>query len=194
MTKAAWAQGVRNALLCLIPVIAGTWLVYFLVSTLMDASTFVAVSAAFVITFAVSLLWMMISWWRGITTRGVLLLDCGTHPGRPVFFLNAVLFGCMGLIEAASGGLWPFGPFALMYVAFWLFMASGRLAVYESGLWAYHGLVPWEKISQYSWKANTLMFRTSGSLSIFRGALPIPTESVENVKHLLEEHMSSDPS
>jgi len=189
MTKAAWAQGSRNAMLCLIPVVAVTCLAYLFVSKFTN-STLVAGSAAFTIPFAACLLWMLMGWWRGIKSRGVLLLDCGAHPARSLFLLNALILAAW----AVFGGFWPFRPFALVFAAYWLFMASGRLAVHESGLWVYHGLVPWEKISEYSWTSNTLMVKTAGLLSFFRGALPIPVEDVDDVERLIEEHMPPEAS
>lgn len=187
MTAVAAIQGIKNAMICTVPVLAFSGSIYWLLSTFTAASQTTAFFSAFMIPLAVCLLAMLISWIRGIQLRGQLIIDCGTHPGRKLFLFNAVIFLIFGFGGFTFGKLGPI--FTTSFAAYWLFMATGRLSVHESGLWIYHVLLPWNKIAEYSWAPdNTLMVKTKGMFSLSRSAVPVPGEHVDDVERLLNQY------
>ena len=186
MTVAAASQGIKNALICLVPVLAESGFVYWLLSTFTASSQTIALFSAFMLPFAVSLFVMLVSWLRGIQLRGELLIDCGQHPGRRLFLFNAVMFLVLGYRCFSFGALGT--VFTISFSAYWLFMATGRFAVHKGGLWVYHAFLPWDKISHYSWASgNTLTFKTTNGWLLSRGAIPVPVEFVDDVTQLLSE-------
>ena len=150
MTATAMRQGQRNAIICAVFVFAFSGLLYWFLVTVTALPRTVALFSAFMIPFAASLFVMLASWIRGIQLRGTLMLDCGPHPGRRIFVTNAVLFLALGLSGSAIrvGATSPI--FMTLFAAYWVFMATGRFSVYSGGLWVYHILLPWDKISDYS--------------------------------------------
>jgi hypothetical protein len=187
MTTAAANQGIKNLVICAMPMLAALGFVYWLLTTFTASSHETALFSAFVIIFAVCLLGVLISWLRGIRLRGELLIDCGRHPARRLLLFNAIMFLVLGFGSPSFG---TFGPvFAISFSAFWLSMATSRLAVYEAGLWVYQALIPWNKISHFSWTSgNTLMIRTTNKWALPRAAIPFPVECVDDVTRLLSQH------
>jgi hypothetical protein len=191
MTATAIRQGQRNAIICAVFVFTSSALLYLYLITVTSLPKMNALFFAFMIPFAASLLVMLASWIRGIQLRGTLMMDCGPHPGRRIFLFNTVMFLALGL----SGSVMRVGTtapvFMTLFAAYWVFMATGRFSVYSGGLWVYHVLLPWDKISDYSWTPdNTLMLRSAGLLSWSRTAIPVPAERVDDVRRLLVQHMS----
>jgi hypothetical protein len=84
------------------------------------------------------------------------------------------------------------GGLGVVFAFYWVFMANTKLALYEHGIWAYTGLIRWDRINDYSWKnGNTLIFVTNRRLPMFgRGALPIPPQQVDEFKQLLDQHIA----
>lgn len=191
MTATATRQGQRNAIICAVFVFAFSGLLYWFLVTVTALPRTVALFSAFMIPFAASLFVMLASWIRGLQLRGALMMDCGPHPGRRIFLFNTVMFLALGL----SGSVIRVGAtapvFMTLFAAYWAFMATGRFSVYSGGLWVYHILLPWDKISDCSWTPdNTLMLRSTGLLSWSRSAIPVPAERVDEVSRLLAQHVS----
>jgi hypothetical protein len=179
-------------MICAVFVFALSGLLYWLLITVTALPRMNALFFAFMIPFAASLFVVLASWIRGIQLRGTLIIDCGPHPGRRIFLFNTVMFLALGL----SGSVIRVGAtapiFMTLFAAYWVFMATGRFSVYSGALWVYHILLPWDKISDYSWTPdNTLMLRSTGLFSWSRSAVPVPAERVDEVKRLLAEHIGS---
>ena len=189
MTVTATQQGQKNALICAVFVLAVSGLLYWFLITVTALPQMHALFFAFMINFAVALFAMLAGWIRGIQLRGALILDCGPHPGRRLFLMNAVMFLALSLSGFA---IWaPGAIFMLVFAAYWIFMATGRFAAYSGGLWVYHGLVRWDNISHYSWTSdNTLILQSTGFFSWSRSAIPVPAECVDDVRRLLAQHNS----
>jgi hypothetical protein len=202
MTSTAWGQGVKNALICGIAM-----LVIWCIITAAVVSIFEQpVSRSFGVSGAAlcGLAWLVFlgTWLYGRSAGGRVLLDCGPHPTRNLFLLNAVLFLIVGLMnglefifrliegpEAVSASTligigWP--VIMISFVPYWLIMASGRLQVRESGIWQYWSLMRWRKIHSYRWANDaTLLIRGKGFFSWFQGALPVPPEHKQAVDEAL---------
>jgi hypothetical protein len=151
---------------------------------------------AFAILWGLIFLLLMGTWLYGMNAGGRVLLDCGPHPTRVLFLINAALFTLMGF----SGRL-ALGPlsnsFALISPVlgislgvYWLIMAKGRLQIREGGLWAYWGLLRWDKIESLRWSGDsTLLVKGKTSLLFLgRGALPVPPEQKQAINELLQKH------
>ena len=193
MTATATQQGQKNAMVCAVFVLAFSGLVYWLLITVTALPRMNALFSAFMINFVVCLFAMLAGWIRGIQLRGALILDCGSHPGRRLFLINAVMFLALSLSGFA---IWvPGAIFMLLFAAYWIFMATGRFAAYSGGLWVYHSLVRWDNISHYSWtRDNTLILQSTGFFSWSRSAIPVPAEGVDDVRRLLAQQESQTKS
>lgn len=199
MTLAAYRQGLINAAICAL-ILLGSWLVLRWLTTVITGwSLAVSGETAFLLLLAAALLAAVFGAVRGRRQRGPLLLDCGPHPTRWLFLLNACVFAALGVIgsvpiiqnRVVSAGL------GLVFSTYWIMMSSGRLSVHESGIWMWWNLIRWERIREYSWKnGRTLVFRSRGRLARFgQGAIPIPVELVDEFDQLLKKYVSeSDDS
>jgi hypothetical protein len=134
-------------------------------------------------------------WLLGRWAAGGVPLDCGPHPARWLFLLEAFLFLALGLSGAPGCVLArkthaAAGPLAeILFGLLWLIFATGRLQVREGGIWQYWSLLRWEKIGSYQWASDsTLLVRAKGPFSWCRGALPFPTEHKHAVQEFLAEH------
>jgi hypothetical protein len=195
MTLTAWVCGLRNMVVTsVIPlglVSLGTWLV----SSVFHWSTFAALGLSLALFIAASLLLFFGCWWRDLASRGAVLLECGPHPWRIVFLLNAAVFAVAGLAGGLTGGrALPWHPTAVLvflfsYSAFWTFLALGHLQACEAGIWGYWGLVRWEKIASCRWSGrgdNTLLLQARRQIPLLgRGAIPFPPESKQAMVELL---------
>ncbi len=191
MTATATRQGVRNAIICAVFVFAFSGLSYWFLITVTTLPQMNAMFFAFMIPFASSLFVMLASWIRGIQLRGALILDCGPQPGRRIFLINTVMFLALGVSGFAIKVGATAAIFMTLFAVYWAFMGTGRFSVYSGGLWVYHILLPWDKISDYSWTSdNTLVLRSTGFLSWSRSAIPVPAECVDDVRSLLSQHKS----
>ena len=205
MTSTAWGQGVKNAL------IVGTAML--VVWCIITAAVVLIFKQPIFRTFGVSgaalcvlaLLFFLASWLYGRGVAGGIVLDCGPHPMRWLFLLNAGLFALMGLMNAVEPILkWIDGPevtweavlfgigwplIMILFVPYWLIIAGGRLQVRENGIWLYWGLMRWSKIGSYRWANDgTLLFLGKGFFSWSQGALPVPPEHKQTVEELLAKH------
>ncbi len=145
---------------------------------------------ALVIIFFVCLLGMAITWVRSRVDRGILLLDCGPFPNRwGTLGLAASVLAMSSGFDAAFGS--PFGSlFGFLFAGFWLFISTGRLGVYEQGIWVFFALMRWELIGDYSWEDDgTLSIVKKGHASSMRSALTIPSEHRDEVARLLSIYL-----
>ncbi len=205
MTSTAGAQGVKNALIC-----GSAMLVVFCLATaavvlIFQQSIWRSAGIAWGAICVLALAAFVASWLHGRSVRGNVLLDCGPHPTRILFLVEAAAFLIMGVSfgmdpvlklidgpDANSASSWfgiglPVMMFA--FVPYWLVMAGGRLQVREGGVWQYWGLLRWEKIASYRWASDaTLVVRGKGLFSFFQGALPVPPEHKQAVEELLAKH------
>lgn len=197
MTKAAWWQGAKNALMCTI--VGG--IVWFtlrsLISYFTGSSDFICNLYAFVALMTLSFVAMLVDGIRARLQRGELLQDFGGNPGKWAFYLNAVIFLILGTVQLIDTPVFGKAGFVFQFVmvSFFVFMGSTRLTIYEHGIWAYTSLIRWEKIKTYSWKnGNTFVFETSRRFpALARGAIPIPVHRLEEFKELLAQHAPLGP-
>jgi hypothetical protein len=160
------------------------------------------ISGAALCVLALLLFWG--TWLYGRGAGGPVLLDCGPHPTRWLFLLNAVTFAIIGLLNGLdsifklidepeatwTATLFHFGgPLVMLsFVPYWLIMAGGRLQLRDHGIWQYWALLRWSKIGSYRWASDaTLLIRPKGFFTWFRGALPVPPEYKQAVEELLAE-------
>lgn len=138
--------------------------------------------------------WFFVAWLYGRNSGGEVLLDCGPHPRRKLFLLNAGLI----LVSAALIGLgdvsavwWP--VFGLTFALYWVVLAMGRLQIREDGIWMYCALMRWEKIGSYDWgKDSTLFLRGKGWLAaLFGGVLRVAPEQRTTFEEFLERKCSA---
>ena len=130
-----------------------------------------------------------------------MLLDFGPHPKRKLFHVNAVFFLIVGVNSSVAA--WSHsklvavgGPiFGITFALYWVVMGTGRLQIRETGIWAYWGLMRWQKIGSYSWaRDGTLLLRGKGWYAAwFGGALPVAPEHKEAIDELLQRHCSATP-
>jgi hypothetical protein len=198
MTKSAWNRGAKNALICGGGVLA-LWLGLTGLVALIGGKSFAESRATgFVILWGLLFVWFFAAWYRGRTSGGPVLLDCGPHPTRSLFLLNAFTFLVIGMsVSRSLLNLGYFSPvFGLTFSLYWIVMATGRLQVREKGIWQYWSLLPWNKIQEYHWTDDgTLMLQTTGPLGIFTyGALPVPPERKEDFERLLSDKRGVHPA
>ena len=196
MTPTAWGRGTANALICLVIFFAFWLLVAEVVSVLSRLSLADSCWFAFAILWGLIFLLFLGTWLYGLNAGGTVLLDCGHHPTRVLFLIEAVLFTFMGL----SGGLalgslsQSFGlvspVFGISFGIYWLILATGRLQIREGGIWQYWGLLRWEKIESLRWSGDfTLLVKAKTRLPLLgRGALPVPPEKKQAINELLQKH------
>jgi hypothetical protein len=205
MTSTAWGQGVKNASMMM-----AAMLVVFSITTAAVMLIFqqplfrsLGVSGGVLCVLALLLFWG--TWLYGRNAGGGVLLDCGPHPTRGLFLVEAVVFFVLGVSfgvepfsklidgpDANSAASWfgiglPVMMFA--FVPYWLVMSGGRLQVREGGIWSYWGLLRWEKVASYRWANDaTLLVKAKGLFAFFQGALPVAPEQKQAVEELLAKH------
>ena len=141
MTAAAWQRGSKNALICGIGVVAVLGALTLTISAMFQQSLRNSGAIAFGIFWALIFAAFILSWLLGKNTSGPVLLDCGPHPTRSLFLVNAVLFPLMGV----GGGFAFFANefdgfgivgvlFGLTFSVYWVIMAFGRLQIRENGI------------------------------------------------------------
>jgi hypothetical protein len=97
MTETAWAQGAKNALICGVGVLF-VWLVIAVVLWwVFDRSVFDSFWLAFFAIWCLIFPIFLGTWFYGRKSGGSVLLDCGPHPTRVLFLVNALLFPFVGL-------------------------------------------------------------------------------------------------
>jgi hypothetical protein len=195
MTATAWAQGAKNALICGVGVLFVWLVIVVLIWWIFDQSVFGSFWLAFVAIWCLIFPVFLGTWLYGRNSGGPVLLDCGPHPTRVLFLVNALLFPFVGLTIglADTSFLSRFsiaGPiFVVSFAMYWLIMATGRLQIRENGIWAYWALLRWGKIGSYHWASDsTLTVQAKGRLSsLLEGALPVPLEHKQAVDEFLVE-------
>jgi hypothetical protein len=195
ITTTVWRRGATNALI---------WGVILLVGWLLFAKVISSVShlplgesfwLSWVFLWGLIFLLFLGTWLYGLNSGGRILLDCGPHPTRLLFLINAALFVTMGLGGTmTAGSLSKTLPLAspvlgISFGIYWLIMASGRRQIREGGLWQYWGLLRWDKIESCRWSGDsTLMVKAKTRLPFLgRGALPIPPEQKQAIDELLQK-------
>jgi hypothetical protein len=196
MTPTAWSRGAINALICG-AIFFGAWSLVARVISYISLRTLSASDGpAFGALWGLVFLLFLGTWLHGRNAGGSVLLDCGPHPTRALFLLNAVLFLVMGVAggfatASVSRSFGIAGPvFGILFGIYWLIMASGRLQIREGGLWQYWGLLRWEKIESCHWSGDSTLLVQAKTLLPFlgRGALPVPPEDKQAIEGLLQKH------
>ena len=198
MTATALGRGATNALICGLIFLVGWLLVTKLISSVSHYSFTVSFWLAWAFLWGLTFLLFLGTWLYGLNAGGRVLLDCGPHPARVLFLINAALFLAMGL-----GGTFVGSSFSkslaiaspllgIAFGIFWLIMASGRLQIREGGLWQYCGLLRWDKIESCQWSGDsTLVLKAKTRFPFLgRGALPVPPEDKQAINELLQKHCS----
>jgi hypothetical protein len=138
-------------------------------------------------------------WLIGRSLRGSTLLDCGQHPNQADAIMCVILCA-LGVAIAVMGtmSIWFRIEFLAISVATAIqcqIIATGRLQIRESGIWQYSRLLSWGRIESFAWAKDSTL-----SLTVWRGfafservELPIPTEHIETVSQLLQEHCATWP-
>jgi hypothetical protein len=196
MTPTAWGRGILNAISCGVMLFVFWLLVAELISLISHRSLTESFWLGFAVLWALLYLLFLGTWLYGLRTGGRVLLDCGPHPTRALFLLNAALFMVMGLtggfaLGSLSNSFAFVSPlFGITFGVYWLIMATGRLQVREGGLWQYWALLRWDKIQSIEWSGDsTLLVRAKSRLPFLgRGALPVPPEQKQAVNEFLHKH------
>ncbi len=196
MTPTAWGRGMVNALICGVIFFAIWLLVAEVISFLSHRSLAESCWFAFAILWGLIFLLFLGTWLYGLNAGGSVLLDCGPHPTRVLFLIEAALFAVMGLtrglaLGSLSKSLTLAGPvFGISFGVYWLIMATGRLQIREGGIWQYWALLRWEKIESLQWSEDsTLLVKAKSRLPFLgRGALPVPPEQKQAINELLQKH------
>ena len=199
MTDVAFRRGMKNALLCLIGVFALVAILAQLVTTLTGRTWRESVAFSFAIFWVVVFVAFIVNAVVGRQRRGAVLLDCGPHPTRVLFLLNAGIFAFLALSNFFSAEKNDLRGIAMLifgtsFCAYWVMMALGRLQLTENGIWQYWSLLKWDKVASYAWQGDTrptLILQTKSKYPILgRGALPVGPEHREAISELLERHVS----
>ena len=196
MTPTAWGRGIANALICGVILITIWLLVGVLISSISHRPLADSFWPAFAILWGLGFLLFLGTWLYGLNAGGSVLLDCGPHPTRVLFLINAALFMVMGLtgvlaLGSLSNSFALAGPvFGVSFGVYWLIMATGRLQIREAGVWQYWALLRWEKIETLQWSGDsTLLVKAKSRLPFLgRGALPTPPEQKQAINELLQKH------
>ena len=196
MTPTAWGRGIANALICGVILITIWLLVGVLISSISHRPLADSFWPAFAILWGLGFLLFLGTWLYGLNAGGSVLLDCGPHPTKVLFLINAAVFLVLGLTGGFTVGSWS-NWFTLVspvvgitYGIYWLIMASGRLQIREGGLWQYWGLLRWDKIESVQWSGDfTLLVKAKTRIPFLgRGALPVPPEDMQAINELLQKH------
>jgi hypothetical protein len=201
MTSTAWEQGFKNMLICGAGVLVAYAITIAVVSLAFHKSAGDAYYIAAAVLCAFAFLAFLAGWIYGRATAGPVLLDCGPHPTRWLFLIQAVVLLFMGAAgwysgKSSAAGLGVSGPvFLVSFAAFWLVAATGRLQIRENGIWQYWNLLRWRRIDSCQWaEDSTLLVKARGFWALSRGALPFPHEHRQAVAELLASHCSVKPS
>jgi hypothetical protein len=202
MTGTAWSRGLQNAFVCSMGIILVLGVSTVCLMFLFGQSFSFSLLISYIVLMAAILLAFIGGWFYGRLHRGPILHDCGAHPTRWLFFVNAAFFLFMGWSTGADTFTENFNiyrtgvaVFFAVFSLYWLVMASGRLLVCENGLWLYWSLMPWHKIGSYEWKNDTLLVQSKVRLTLLKGAIPVSPADQPAVDELLQQHVhvASEP-
>lgn len=204
MTSAAWRQGRKNAMICMVPVLAIDGGLAYAVSAIYGLSlliSFMMVSVVFwFFVFAV----FVFAWFYGSRVSGAVLLDCGPHPEKRMFLTGGVpgLIGGVVVFVFMLGDPFDLFRFGMAMFIFTLsiylvMLAYGRLQIRENGLWQYWGLLRWGKIASYRWEGETdatlmVQAKSTKPALLGRGALPVSVDQKEVVDRLMRERVGGE--
>jgi hypothetical protein len=199
MTPTAWGRGATNALICGFILLVSWLLIAGLISSFSHTSLTDSFSLAWTFLAGLILVLFLGTWLYGLNAGGRVLLDCGPHPTRVLFLIEAAVFPALGFCggfaaSSLSRSLAISGPmFGISVGVYSLIMASGRLQIREGGLWQYWGLLLWERIVSCELSGDsTLMVQAKTRLPLLgRGALPVPREQKQAINELLQKHCSA---
>ena len=104
MTPTARERGATNSLICGLFFLACWLLVAVLISSVSHRSLSDSSWLAFAILWGLICLLFLGTWLYGLNAGGRVLLDCGPHPTRVLFLINAAVFMVMGLTGGFTVG------------------------------------------------------------------------------------------
>ena len=96
MTVTAWRRGTINALIWSLILLVGWLLVAELISSVSHYSFTESFWLAWAFLWGLTFLLFLGTWLYGLNSGGRILLDCGPHPTRILFLINAAVFLAMG--------------------------------------------------------------------------------------------------
>jgi len=200
MTRMAHQRGVKNALMCGVGLIIFLGILAGVISVVLQQPVHESIMLAFGLSLIIIFSWFFFSWIYNHFKKGALIIDCGPHPARFLFFVQAIIFagiylsGGFTLITDNFGVAGQF--FGPVMVVYWIIMACGRLQIRENGIWVYWGLMNCSKLQSYYWEGNhdlTLMIQTKTLFPFMgRGAIPVSAEHKQAFDKLLRKHCPSD--
>lgn len=195
MTKAATKRGRKNAAMGTLIILPIMVVVSFWISHQFDVSLSLAWGGLAGGLCAILLPFMVGTMVIGRVRAGRALLDCGPHPARKMFLMMTVLkfVGAVAVVVVSTNTIAILtSAFLVLNAIYWLLMSTGRLLICETGVFAYSGLLRWERIQSYRWEGDTdatLMVQIKSRFAFLgRGALPVAIEQKEAVDALLQEH------
>ncbi len=196
ITATVWRRGATNALIWSLILLVCWLLVATLISSVSPYSFGESFWLAWAFLWGLTFVLFTGTWLYALNAGGRILLDCGPHPTRFLFLMNAALFVAIGL-----GGTFVGNSFSrsiaiaspvlgISFGIYWLIMASGRLQIRAGGLWQYWGLLRWDKIESCRWSGDSTLTLKAKTRFPFlgRGALPVPPEDKQAVNELLQKH------
>lgn len=198
MTKTAWDRGAKNALIVLSVILAFTLSVTGLVAWYSGRPFRTTLMQVFLILYVVLQSAFLIQWVRHRNSGGEVLLDCGPHPTRKLFFFNGLTFLVMG--SGIAHQYLNLGWFSILIgaaaAAHFIILALGRLQIREGGVWQYWDLLPWSRIDEYEWSDDgTLLVKCKPKFGLAGyGALPVPPERKDEVDRLIQEKAGLQPA
>lgn len=205
MTSVALRQGRSNALVCLVGLVLVILVITLAIRSVFEWSFQHSIGAAFGVLWVFILVAFVGGWLHGKSKAGRLVLDCGQHPTKGLFLVQAAIWTIVAALLPVVNVGEPFlGKNDLqirILVAlalapsgfFWFIMAFGRLQILENGIWQYVGLLKWDRIESYDWQGEekrTLMIKARTKLPFLgRGAMPFPLEHRDAVDELLRKYV-----
>jgi len=194
MTRAAWQRGVTNGALCMIIVYTVCTIVAVALAFYLELGGILSFLVATLAFWTVAFVAFIFHWIRGSRLRGNVLLDCGAHPTRKMFWIQACLFAVVGTACLIMGGglTIVFAAFAYSFSVYWVIISTGRLLFCKHGIWQYWSLLRWDSIESYRWVGETdatLMLQAKSWLPLLgRGALPVSIDQKPQINELLRHH------
>ena len=207
MSKVALQLGLKKSAVVVPGTLAALALLALAISYLSGMSLLPSLALAIGIELGVTWVIWLGCWLYSRRTAGRILLDCGAHPVKNLFFLNAAMFlvtglsgmygDLLGFVLGTSQRYWIASALLGITLAVgWIILALGRLQIRLKGIWSYWGLLKWDKIQYYRWEGQTgctLILQPKTRLPLLsRGALPVPMKYKDSVAELLKQHCSTE--
>ena len=192
-------RGQLNALICGVSMVAVLGLLTVFIWAIFKQPVASSAIIAFGIFWIFIFTTFLVGWLHAKATSGPVLLDCGPHPFKKLFFFQAafflLFFGGSGLVRfldksdtrGIAGTL-----FGVTMAIYWIVMASGRLQIRENGIWQYWGLLKWDRLQSYKWEGDSLLVEAKTRFPFLgKGALPVPTEHKTSIEEFLTKHCTA---